>query len=234
MVDVNEILLSSKRILVFSPHPDDAEIIAGGYLYRKASEEKRAVRLIVVTDGSKGYFKLKFKDIIRDIRKREQEESAKRLGIEDLHFLNYVDLQVPPVEILMEAFIRLVRQYKPDLVITVDPTNRYEVHPDHINVGKAVMQAVFFSSLQGVVEYVEALEKSPYLALGATDNPNSYVCLSDEEIYMKLESLRAHMSQFTEDKVQRILEIAKSKGKKYNCKFAEDFRVLTDSDMHLA
>lgn len=227
-------MLNAKRVLVFSPHPDDAEIIAGGYLYRKATEEKKDVKLIVVTDGSKGYSKLKFKDIIKELRRDEQFEAARRLGIKDVELLDYEDLNTPPPELLRESFLRIIRQYKPEIVITVDPTNRYESHPDHINVGRAVMQAVLFSNLQGVAEYVEALENPPLLALGATDNPNAVICLTEDEVFMKLEGIRAHISQFKESQVQYIFQIVRELGKKYGCEYAETFHILSVSDLHMS
>ncbi|MEM4100768.1 MAG: PIG-L family deacetylase, partial [Thermoplasmata archaeon] len=72
---------NANRILIVSPHPDDAEIIAGGYIL-KSLKRGANVKLIIVTDGSKG---TKIKGLnMKETRKKEQMESAAILGIKEI------------------------------------------------------------------------------------------------------------------------------------------------------
>lgn len=48
------LLKAARRIIAISPHPDDAEIIAGGYLALSAAKGS-AVRIVVVSDGRMGF-----------------------------------------------------------------------------------------------------------------------------------------------------------------------------------
>lgn len=143
-------LRSVNRIIAFSPHPDDAEVIAGGYLAMMTSKGA-LVKVIVVSDGRMGIGSMEYTpDEVIAIRRREELEAMRILGVHDVEFLNYVDSEVPEPEILRRDFIRIIRGFKPDVVITVDPRLPYEAHPDHVNTGLAVMQAVLFHGIPRV------------------------------------------------------------------------------------
>jgi len=75
---------ADQKVLIFSPHPDDETIAAGGLIYESILS-KAQVKIVLVTDGNKHHLK--------DKRYTEFEEATSVLGVkkEDLTFLNYKD-----------------------------------------------------------------------------------------------------------------------------------------------
>ena len=109
-----------KRVLVFAPHPDDAEFFAGG-LIASLRDGGAEVTIMTATDGCCGSYRETREELIR-IRKAEAQNAAKVLGAEII-MLGYHDYELDlaaPGE-LREKLVRLIRTYKPDIVITIDP-----------------------------------------------------------------------------------------------------------------
>ncbi len=105
----------------------------------------------------------------------------------------------------------------------------YEAHPDHVNTGLAVMQAVLFHGIPRIVSEYRVESPPPMLALGATAKPNALVCIDD---YMD-RKMRAHRTQFS-DELLNIIETLHSKlGEAAGCRYAEAFRVLRPSELHM-
>ena len=205
----------SKTILVFSPHPDDAEFYAGGTLASMTSEGTR-VFIVIATDGCCGSFELDSASLI-NIRAQEAQRAAQTLGAEPPLFLGYPDSgldRLPPGE-LRERFIRLIRQHKPDVVIAEDAWALYEQHPDHRAVAWAVSDALFFSSLPLV--HPEHLDQGlqPHFVIekffyGEGIAINKVIDIS-AFMEKKLAALSEHISQMT-FLVQDILQQARRAG----------------------
>ena len=70
----------AKKVIVFAPHPDDAEFYAGGTLTRMIAEGDKVV-IVVATDGSKGSFE-HAGDALAALRRSEALQAAKVLGAE--------------------------------------------------------------------------------------------------------------------------------------------------------
>ncbi|ABW01668.1 PIG-L deacetylase family protein [Caldivirga maquilingensis] len=185
------LLRSANRIIAFSPHPDDVEVIAGGYL-AMMSDKGASVKVIVVSDGRMGMGSMEYAvDEVVAIRRREELEAMRILGVHDVEFLNYIDSEVPEPGILRRDFIRVIRSFKPDVAVTVDPSLPYEAHPDHVNTGLAVMQAVLFHGIPRVLSEYKVESQPPVLALGATVRLNAIVCINDV-IDKEINALRTH------------------------------------------
>lgn len=220
-------MLSARRIMAISPHPDDSEIIAGGFLF-KAVMRGASVRLLVVTDGSKGTRKKG--ENMAEKRKMEQLESAEILGIGDVKFLGIGDTYTPPPRELLDILLPEMRDFSPDLVITNDPFLRYEVHPDHINVGLAVMQSVLFFEFPNIGNG-EVKSSAPSLALSPSDEPNVFINI-DNEFNIKLNALREHRSQKLD--LNWITDLSRYYGRYANSVYAEAFRYLYPHELHLS
>lgn len=159
-------------------------------------------------------------------------DAARILGVSDVEFLGYMDSEVPDPKVLRRDLIRIFRTYGPDLVITVDPYLPYEAHPDHVNTGLAVLQAVLFHNIPRVVREYRSTTSPPAVALGATHLPNAVVCI-DDVADRKINALRAHKSQFSEDAVRLIMRISEAIGRAVGCRYGEAFRVLLHSEVHM-
>jgi LmbE family N-acetylglucosaminyl deacetylase len=230
------IMKRSKRIVAFSPHPDDMEIVAGGFL-ASAVDRGAQVKVEVVSDDRMSFTsmeKVRSMEEIVSIRKREEIQAMNVLGIKDIEFLEYIDSQVPEPSALLRDFVRVMRSYEPDLAVTVDPFLPYEAHPDHINTGRGVMQAVLFHGYPYIVKDAKVQSKPPALALGASSSPNAIVCI-DGVIDRKIESILAHASQFPdrEEMEKRVRDISSLFGKVANCVYGEPFKVLLPDETHL-
>lgn len=100
---------SSDRILIFSPHPDDESLGAGG-LIRKALEENASVKVVEMTNGDlmsipqfKNYLIrlniTQFQGNVGDLRQEEAINAMKTLGLNDenIIFLGYPDGGLQPM-----------------------------------------------------------------------------------------------------------------------------------------
>src|SRR5258708_13022357 len=82
------------------------------------------------------------------IRQKEQKAAARVLGVKKVEFLGYKDGHLSPDLKLRHDIVRLIRKYKPELVITHVPSRVLDApmgasHPDHLAVGEATMAAVY-------------------------------------------------------------------------------------------
>ena len=120
------------HIIVFIPHPDDAESRMAGTVARWVREGKNIV-YVVCTNGDKGTKdpNIKPEELTR-IREREQLAAAKLLGVREVVFLRYPDQGLEDTPEFRKEIVRLIRMYKPDTVVTVDP---YRGYLDHRGLG---------------------------------------------------------------------------------------------------
>jgi LmbE family N-acetylglucosaminyl deacetylase len=223
------ILHQSKRIVTFAPHPDDNEIMAGGFIAKKI-EEGAEFHLVVASDGRKGSRTIGEEEL-KTIRKKEQENALSILGSKNLRFLGYRDSEVPQPSILRNDVIRVIRELSPDLVITIDPYLPDEVHPDHVNIGLAVLQSILFEEFPGMGEGRPV--KSPNVALGFTFSPNAIFDCT-ETMDKKISAIKAHASQFPDESfVDLIRGLSTLYGNRINTQFGEPFRVLMPHELHI-
>jgi LmbE family N-acetylglucosaminyl deacetylase len=134
-------------VLALTAHPDDAEFFAGGTLAGMIASGARA-HILVATDGRRGSFEHDSAGLAA-LRAEEGRRAAAALGAEPPVLLGYPDLELDhlPAGTLREAFIRAIRQIRPDAVVAEDPFAPYDPHPDHRAVAWAASDALAFSHL---------------------------------------------------------------------------------------
>ena len=142
---------SRKEILVILAHPDDPEFFLGAAIARWI-DAGHLVRYVLLTRGDKGAEDVTLsKAEICQIRMEEQNNAAASLGVASVDFLDYEDgCLIPDLEMRREV-VRWIRRYKPEILVTCDPTTyfpngHYINHPDHRNAGQVVIDAVFPAS----------------------------------------------------------------------------------------
>jgi LmbE family N-acetylglucosaminyl deacetylase len=135
------------RVLVIVAHPDDVDFSAAGTI---AGWTDQGIEVIycIVTDGDAGGFDESVpRPEMARLRRAEQAEAAKCVGVTDLRFLGYPDGQVEPALALRKDLARVIRQVRPDRVLTSSPERNYArigaSHPDHRAVGSATLDAVY-------------------------------------------------------------------------------------------
>ena len=129
--------------MVIVAHPDDAEFICGGTV-AKWCDQGWTVYYVLVTSGDKGTHdpELSTQELAA-IREQEQREACRVLGVKDVFFLSHPDGFVQADHELRGQIVRLLRRYRPDVVITWDGFRPGFNHSDHRAVGIAVRDAVF-------------------------------------------------------------------------------------------
>jgi LmbE family N-acetylglucosaminyl deacetylase len=193
-----------QRVLVVMAHPDDPEYFCGATVARWASEG-REVHYCLVTSGDKGA------DVegvdsaaLARLREAEQQAAAEVLGVRQVIFLRREDGMLEPNLDLRRALVRVIRQTRPDLLVSCDPTTifprRIRInHADHRAVGLAAVDAVY-PAAGSALFFPELLaeglapHKVRLVYLAGTHDPDTKVDVT-EFVEQKLEALRCHRSQ---------------------------------------
>jgi LmbE family N-acetylglucosaminyl deacetylase len=129
--------------MVIMAHPDDAEFLCSGTV-AKWCAEGWDVFYVLVTGGDKGtHDPTMHPEKLAAIREEEQREACRVLGVKDCIFLGYPDGFTSESSELRGQIVRLLREYRPDVVITWDAFRGTFNHRDHRNVGQATMDAIY-------------------------------------------------------------------------------------------
>ncbi|MDH5507417.1 MAG: PIG-L family deacetylase [Anaerolineae bacterium] len=224
-----------ERVLVICAHPDDPEFGAAGSVACWA-QGGAEVTYIIVTDGSKGSADPEMtREQLVKLRQAEQRAAAETLGVANVVFLGHPDGEVYNTPELREDIVRQIRRYRPDVLVTHDPTariiaNSYINHPDHRAVGDTVLDAVFPLARDRLnFPQHEAEGLKPHnvtdIFLLFTNEPNFWVDISPT-IDKKVAALVCHTSQIgePEELEERIREGAKERAAKVSFDYAEHFR----------
>lgn len=200
MLDDNEI----ERVLVVTAHPDDVDFGAAGTiaLWTAAGVE---VSYCICTDGDAGGFD---PDVDRAeiprIRRAEQVEAAKQVGVRDLSFLGYRDGSLMPTIELRRDISRVIREVRPQRMIIQSPDRNWSrigaSHPDHLASGAAAIAAIYPDARNPYAhpellrdEGLDAWSVSETWVQAHPEN-NHWVDITDV-FDQKVAALRAHVSQ---------------------------------------
>ena len=187
------------QVLVTIPHPDDAESRMAGTVARWTREGKNII-YVVCTNGDKGTNDLNMKpEELAIIREQEQLAAAKLLGVREVIFLRHPDQTLEDTPEFRKEIVRLIRTYKPDSVVTVEPYQQYISHRDHRITAQVTLDAVFpyardASSYPDLLEQGLQPHKVKEVLICGTEDPNYYVNITDT-IDVKIAALRCHKSQ---------------------------------------
>jgi len=226
-----------KKVLVVGAHPDDNDFGAGATV-AKATGRGAEVIYLIATTGQRGSSDENMTpERLSEIRRKEQEEAAKALGVREVCFLDYVDGELIPDIRLKEQVVKSIRRYKPDIVFTMDPSFFYYKsygmvnHSDHRAIGEATLDACYplVRDLMSFPEHAkEGLNphkvKELLLHSFVPENANFYVDVTDT-FDMKLKALSLHKSQVGDmQRVEkRMRDRAEVAGRLARCRYAEAF-----------
>lgn len=136
----------SLRILAVFPHPDDTAFFAAGTLARWVAEGHH-VTSVCVTSGNLGTMRSDQSPAdVAAIREKELRASDAVLGVQETVTLGHRDGGFMDAAKLRKELVGVVRKYRPDRLLTLDPWLRYEVHPDHEIVGRQAAEAAAFAA----------------------------------------------------------------------------------------
>jgi len=172
------------RIIVFGAHPDDCELKAGGAAALWAAQGHH-VKFVSTTNGDIGHAKIAGGPLARR-RIAEVKEAAKVLGIET-EVLDIHDGELMPTLENRKTFVRLIREWKADIVMGHRPN---DYHPDHRYTGILMQDAAFMVTVAFFCPDVPQLVKNPVF-LYLSDNfqkPNPFepaVVVGIDSVYDK-------------------------------------------------
>jgi LmbE family N-acetylglucosaminyl deacetylase len=193
-----------ERVLCFSAHPDDIDFGAAGTIAAWTSAGVE-VSYCIMTDGDAGGFDPAHRAEIIALRAAEQERAAALVGVTDIHYLHQRDGYLEPNHEVMRGVVKLIREVRPDVVLSMHPERNWKriqkSHPDHLAVGEAVTRAVY-PAVENPFAYPDLAEsgleafKLPWLWLyaGPEERENHFVDVTDH-VESKLEAIHVHVSQ---------------------------------------
>lgn len=236
MSDQND-FYAPEKVLVIAAHADDIEFGMAGTVARW-TETGTQVTYCIVTDNSSGSNDPHMlRTELSRIREEEQIAAANVLGVAEVRFLNYPDGVLQPTLELRRDLTRVIRQVRPQVVVTLDPSlmftpnNDYINHPDHRAAAEAAIYAVFPSSETRPI-FPELLDEGlePHrvqkVYLNLSMQPTLYVDVSSTW-QRKVEALLCYKSQVGEDVADMIREWDTRQGEAAGVELAESFRVIT-------
>jgi len=171
-----------------------------GGTVKKMTDKGIEVHYLTVTDDTAGFSKAGLK--LREragIRKDEQKAAGEILGVSEYHWLDLPDAGEWSHHEARDGIIDIIREIKPDALLTVDPELKYEAHMDHLKTGKAAMEAAILYNFPHVAGELPK-DYTPFelgmIGFVWTNNPNTVIdtsILND----IKFKAVAEHRSQFT-------------------------------------
>jgi LmbE family N-acetylglucosaminyl deacetylase len=224
--------------MVIVAHPDDADFGPAATIAGWVAAGSVA-HLVCCTSGDAGAEDPRT-DPLELARRREAEQraAARQVGYEQVTFLHQPDGALANDLALREQLVRLIRSFRPDAVLTMDPTvlihaDGYVSHTDHRAAGMAALDAVYPAARNGMafpnLAIHEGLEPHivSRLYLFFSDQPNVWVDVT-ATIDRKIAALREHASQIhePEELEDRIRSWARESGERVGVDAAESFRMV--------
>ncbi len=193
--------LTPERVLVITPHPDDAEVWAGGAIAKWVGAGAE-IHGVLCTDGSKGSPdpEISSGELV-EIRAREQLTAAEILGIKNVVMLGRPDGALEDTSDFRKDLVRQIRLIKPDVVLTSEPYRRnMQWHRDHRITGQVALDAVFPYARDhlhfGDLFANEGIEphKTAMIMFWGSENPNAFIDIADD-FDTKMQAVLAHRTQ---------------------------------------
>jgi len=186
------------RVIAIGAHPDDCEYRMGATAALMV-DAGHAVKFVSVTNGDAGHHKIGGPELAAR-RYAETQEVTRRLGVA-YDVLDHHDGQLLPTLEIRHEIIRLIREWRADLVLGPRPN---DYHPDHRYTGLLLQDAAFLVTVANLVPKTPALRQNPVFLYfeDAFLRPNPFrpdiAVITDDAIDRKIASLDAHVSQFYE------------------------------------
>jgi LmbE family N-acetylglucosaminyl deacetylase len=134
-------------VLVVTAHPDDVDFGAAGTVAAFTSAGVAVTYCIVTNGDAGGSDRTTSRAEMAALRQDEQRAAAAVVGVSDVRFLGHPDGMVEATPALRRDISRVIRQVRPERVVTQSPERNwdsiYASHPDHLATGEAAVCAVY-------------------------------------------------------------------------------------------
>ena len=243
--------IENKTVLLFTPHPDDDTFCCAGTLSLLAKRGNN-VHVFIYTNDDKGSYDPEMtSERLARIRKAEEEEACRIVGIpkQNIHWLQFHDgmLEYANPRDLVEQVTGIIRKYRPEVVMSIDPGSEYvRWHKtDHRMAANNTLDAIraaewhlYFPNQRlhdGLEPWKVPVEALFYVA----PNDANYWVNIDDVVDKKLAAAMAHVSQWEPSihhyrpdwdagVVDRLKAGLSERATKREGHFVEGFRIATD------
>lgn len=211
--------VNNMRVLVFSPHADDAEVGMGGTINRLVREGNEVIIItaIIPCENEHGAVIKGAKEK----RLKEAKNAAQILGAE------LIVLDIDPYDFTFNRFYckrfdKIVREYKPDEIYM---TWEHDSHQDHKTLAN-IMYSATRKNRCSLYMYETML---PGGITSYSFKSQLFVNIS-ETINNKIESIKAYSSMMNiyEQWLDAIIGRAKYRGRQVGMRFAEAFEIVKE------
>ena len=226
-----------KKAMVIVAHPDDIEFACAGTVARWVQDGAEVV-YVLCTSGDVGIDQPGMtKARAAEIREAEQSAAAGVVGVKEVIYLREPDGMLENTLSLRKRLVREIRRFKPEVVITGDPTivwarSDYINHPDHRAAAGAALDAIFPAAgqpnlFEELAEEGITAHKVRKVFILSWQDADTFVNISDT-IDLKIKALKKHVSQMGDwDPEPRLKEWSAETAKGKEMAYAEAFRVVT-------
>lgn len=204
------------KILILSPHTDDAELGCGATI-AKFVEEKRDILWCVFSTAEDSLPKGAPKDTL----KNEFVNVCNHLGLDKSQYVihNYAVRKLPDYrQEILEKLVLLKNKFNPDLVIG---PSLNDFHQDHQVIANEMIRA--FKSSSSIISY-----ELPWNHINFSTQ--MFIRCKKEYVLKKMELLSCYKSQVEKQRgyfsKEFIMGLAKTRGVQINSDFAEAFEVI--------
>lgn len=214
--------MADRSLMFVLAHPDDETFGPGGTIAKYAREGVR-VSVIIATSGQAGRAAglASTPEELGRIREDEARAAGRFLGVAAIHFFGYTDGKLDEADEaeVEERVARLIREEKPDIVITFGPEGAGNEHRDHRRISQVATRAVTTAADPGqFADQIEAgltphLTKKfyymsghepPWRKMGTPFMPITTIIDISDLVDTKLEAFKLHGSQ--QDWMSRLEE----------------------------
>jgi LmbE family N-acetylglucosaminyl deacetylase len=216
----------AQKIMAVMAHPDDPDFSCGGTFAKWAAEGKEII-YVLFTRGDKGTSDPDMTpDRLQIIREQEERAAAKVLGVKDVIFLGHPDGGVEDTAEGRGQVVKLIREFRPDILVTMDPFRRYTQHRDHRHAAIMAMDAVF-PYARDRLSYPEhekmGLEphKVGEIFISGPEEPEFFIDIRDT-FETKVDALMCHCSQVGEDRAG-FAERLQAMSRRFNTNLPEGY-----------
>ena len=212
--------MKKKKIIVFAPHADDAEIAMGGTISKLSKDNKvTIVTAIIPTENIRG----KKNQYMVNNRLKEQKKSAKILGA-NLVVLNINQYEFGYHRKFIQIIDKVIFNLKPDIVFSCW---EHDTHQDHQALSKIVYSALRKNNIS--LYLYEAM--LPGGINSNVFNPTLFIDIS-KQIKKKIASLKEYKSVFKNKNntyskyYDSIIARARFRGGCIGVEYAEAFQTI--------
>lgn len=224
-------------VLAFAAHPDDVELACGGTILKLVQQGYQ----VGVIDFSKGELGSRGTP---ELRQQEAAVATSLMGVGVRENLGIADGNMENTPENRLKIIRVIRQYRPSVILINAPEDR---HPDHPNAAKLSLEAIFYAGLSKIPSVdTQGVAQTPHrpnyvLHYIQSDDSEPHIVVDVSDVWAKrMELIYAFGSQFyrpgavrnepdtfisSPQFLQYVEARAKLLGYRINAEYGEGFRV---------